>query len=378
MDTTTTTNIPAPEVFTIQELRFATATPGAPLPKGFIVSTVNTRSELFGLDKCIELLDTNISHQQQQQHFSPDQHHGQQPIFTHPMARKSQIFYMFAPSGYGLRTLVVNYCRENRLNLIYMGNQIGQYTPGTYAKLVQKALAMQPCVVLVDRLGEHWSHEKFGSVGSELFAYWNFAGLHVAEPPVKVWFVLTGHQPLPLQDPGFVQMIGEGYALVDNISVENCVQIIRTAYSDCLRFAGFQDDRPDLPTRYDTDSMLKEKQRRLENSQFHLKLNERLDYFEHISQRIHGGVCRMKGGYVLPSNLHLFVVRAFESSCKRVTAARFSNNNNNDNIDAADNGNNSMNTNAPTFDLSSDAILPTEEDFENSIRRVFPMADRKF
>ncbi len=312
--------------YRVKELRFSTASHDAALPNGF--KRLDTRHELFGLEPCIQLFDGALK---------------EFDIFgaiSNPMLRPRQFLYAFAPEGYGLRTLFVNLCRERRINMLYFGQPLcpSRYDPGTYAKLVQRAKALEPCVVLIDRLDNHWSHDGYPARGAELFAYWSHAEYDQQTPPARLWFVITGREPIQKQSTEFQARIGhEGFACVEFIDEENCAHILRRAYADCLLAAGVQDDRPPLLEGYESSSSIPDRQRRLEESVFQRALEEKKPYLKTVATRLFAARQRFSGDFVLPSSLHDLMHAALQLACRR----------------------------------SPISILPTEDDIENALSRTF-------
>jgi len=347
--------------YVIQEMFFSIASSDAKLPNGFECLDIN--HELFGLGKCRDLILDRACDATSSLSMAFANTPAAPPIFFNPLVRKKQAVYLFAPPGFGLRTLVVNLCRERHINLLYVGNPVlctENYIAGTYSTIVRRAAAMQPCIVLIDRLSEHWNDHYFGRVGYELFAFWAHAGYDICTPPLRVWFVLTGSEPIQKLSPIFQQQIGpNGFAFVDPIDREQTTYILRRAYADCIRACGIVDDRPP-PSLDDPVASIRYQERFLhERSKFQQLLNAKQPYLEHLAARIFESTQRQEHAYILPATLHVFMAMAFRCSCERFAAF----------------WQQQQQQSGMRIECTSEAILPIENDFETALKLTYPMAE---
>jgi hypothetical protein len=303
--------------YVVNEFMFQTASADAVLPIGF--SRHDTLRELFGLARCRLLLE---------QHTASPFTVAKQSLYAHPNLRPRQIFYFFAPHGYGLRTLVVNYAREKRLNLLAVsapmcaGTELHEtrYVPGTYASIIQRALQLEPCILLLDHMRDHWSEQRFSDVGQELFAYWHQAGLDTCLLPKRIFVVIIGIHPYQTCDLRLQSAVSPSMQSdIDALSPSDCGAILWRAYVDCMHAIAIPDDRPEPPGPFQTTQMIRDREERLRKSLFQRAIMARHSYLVNLADRLYYAASDNKS-FVAPSALHLLVAHAFGFSCRRVAA----------------------------------------------------------
>ena len=330
--------------YVVNEFMFQTASADAILPIGF--SRHDTQRELFGLARCRLLLE---------QHTASPFTVAKQSLYAHPNLRPRQIIYFFAPHGYGLRTLVVNYAREKRLNLLAVsapmcaGTELHEtrYVPGTYASIIQRALQLEPCILLLDHMRDHWSEQRFSDVGQELFVYWHQAGLDTCQLPKRIFVVIIGVHPYQTCDLRFQSAISPlMQSDIDALSPSDCGAILWRAYVDCMHAIAIPDDRPEPPGAFQTTQMIRDREERLHKSLFQRAIMARHPYLVNLADRLYYAAGDNKS-FVAPSALHLLVARAFGFSCRRIAAEEYAH---------------------PT---EPDAALPNENELEQAAANTF-------
>ena len=314
-------------------MHFASADPDGELPPGF--RKLDPRRELFGLGACALLLDENYEEFQAMQKASR----------LHAMARRPRQFLSLrAPEGCGLRTMVVNWCRERRVNLLYFGQPAypSRYDYGTYAKLVQRARAMEPCVVLIDRLDQHWSPAEYASRGAELDAYWRHCGYDRRSPYEPLWFVVSHSGPIA---EAFAATLDGCWAAAAALEAGECALILRRAYADCLLVVGIADDRPALPDgEYATEADYVRVEQKIAESAFHRALAAKEDLFRQLGELVYQSTFN-KAGFVHPQKLYSYMQDALATAWRRHSRSGAA--------------------------TTAEALLPTDEEIREAASRTF-------
>jgi hypothetical protein len=210
---------------------------------------LNTRVQLFGFENLRTVLGANV--------LGPERFPA---LFRGDMHRPCHFSHIFAPDGSGIRTFVTNWCRETSFNMLWMPRDPNdpdstRYDTGTYTQLLERALQMQPCVVLVDRLDGHWDapegrQEQYERSGAELFRAWHaHLERHAWKPPEQprppaVWFVISTQRYWASLAEGFKAATRDSWATMTAIAEHDYDVILRDAFAKAMRQKGFVDDRP--------------------------------------------------------------------------------------------------------------------------------------
>lgn len=291
--------------------------------------------QIFGLNLCRHLLDGHVG----APYETPNYYSGH-------LLRPNQIMYLFGPDGSGFRTLVTNYCRERRINVIIVtgGPPATAYDVGTYAALLDRAVAMQPCVVFIDRLDTHWSQQFYDRTGVELFSEWKRRGFQHCRPLTNVWFVISGTVPIDQLHQSFHQEVQSAWAVTEALENDQITLTMAQVYAQCLREVGFQDDRPSPPRRNEPSiQVLRQIAERMEQSRFQALLVSQKPLLEAIALRIGNGAQQSKR-FVIPRMMAEVVRQAFFRAIHRLQQR------------------------PPHDRVIDERVLPTQEDFVASVR----------
>jgi hypothetical protein len=259
--------------WSVQYLAFHRASPDAPLPSNY--ERLSVQSQLFGLQSCRQLLEQLIMVSPRFPQF-----------YSNPSIRPKQCMYLRGPEGCGLRTMVVNLCREWRINLLHVSVPVqrsaSNYRPGAFLQVLNQALERgEPTVLLLDRMDSHFLSHHFDLAGMELLSGWIQQELHTKTPPAPIWVVITGLVQLEEFAPAMSQFCST--AECGFLQPEELVQIMMHFYAMCLQYLGFQNDRPPIPEA-GTDMSHWEQQ--LQASQFHQLLTQRHEIFTRVVRSI--------------------------------------------------------------------------------------------
>jgi hypothetical protein len=355
--------------FIVHELHFYSASDSGRMPPSTDIETIPS-SQLVGLASCCELLHKHIP---DSTHLSPATYEeylrtqetassfGNTTVvaaaavsgsisngaLTIEMAqftrfknneRSPQFFYLFSHTGWGIRTMVANFCRERRLNFLSVGKTglyNGSHTQGFYTALLDRAVRMQPCVLLIDRIGdEQWAPGGFIRAGGELFDQWVVHKYNTCMPPVRVWVVIAGVSPIQHCDQSFQNQIAENWSYVkDFLNEDQIYAIVYRVYANFLVGFGAADDRP-APSQHGSAESYR---LALEASQFYRLLSSQEQLLRSLAQFIGhlpdqlrqshqtrgttdaAAVAAAAGFHIIPSHVATLVKHAFTLSSKRLS-----------------------------------------------------------
>lgn len=201
-------------------------------------------ADLYGLAPCIALLRSAMLVPRASPH-----------LFRGALEPRHFLHFSARP-GSGLRTLVDRACRAARINCCLVDGDV-ELPQGTFGRIVEHALARQPCCVFLDRLDGAWVPGAFGRFGAELFAAWKALGGSACDPlsvhapdadPTRdfaqAWFVASTQLELQTLDPNYFQRAVVS-ARAEPITGNEAHEVCRRALFHCLLSLGVRDDRPD-------------------------------------------------------------------------------------------------------------------------------------
>jgi SpoVK/Ycf46/Vps4 family AAA+-type ATPase len=318
----------------VTPLMFREASPDVKLTFGY--ERLSVRDELFGLDQCREILERQI--------LTAPKYPAH---YANPHTRPRQCSYLRGPDGCGLRTLVVNLCREWRVNLLHVNLPVqispSRYQPGAFAEILQQAMHLQPCVVLLDRMDSYFSLQHFDQTGSELFTAWVNRNLHQQiDPPASVWIVITGILFNTEMPQGLSYYVDS--AACQYLEPPQLVDVMKHQYAKWLLSSQIPDDRGPREALDDPHADHEAIQRRLEQSQFNQLLLAKDKVFRSVIQGAHerpwpNDVCRL-------------INEAFHLSTARITAQ--------------------MRSYPSAPPIQAMEALPTDEEITIAARRILP------
>jgi hypothetical protein len=262
---------------------------------------LNSEQEIFGMEDLRLLLRDNILIPR----MAPAYFQGAQMQPGHFMR-------VMAPPGAGLRSFCISWGRENHINVITLAQLIGQqtYRTGTYLELLQHAMRVQPCLVLLDRLEDHWSQELFQHAGAELIAAWQQLCEHLHPQVPAIYFVLSTQQALSAMHPQLLEYWIKQHHCTGNLLKPNEIHVIlRRAFTMWLCTIGMQDDRVRQPTN------LQQAQQQLAQS----SIEQQLERYRGMTEKVAAAMGR-QARLITPALLHNFVGWMFQSATKRFFA----------------------------------------------------------
>ncbi len=188
---------------------------------------------------------------------------GQTRVCADELTNNTHMLYHQSREGSGTRTLVDNLCRVHRLNLLRVYTRATRnidgvalsirYQTGGYARILERALELAPCVVLLDRLDTHFE-SMYGTTGHELMMAWDeLLESRRSESVPQVWFVFSSclslDQSLRFVENPFLRL--RNCASVSSpIKDVEAWQIMTQVYGESALAAGviLADDRPTYPS----------------------------------------------------------------------------------------------------------------------------------
>lgn len=276
-------------------------------PRTEEIPRLSTYNEIFGMSAIAAMFRDNIVLPRQSPSF-----------FTYQSMRPSHFMCATGVHGIGIRTFVCNFAREQNINCIVLAPlcSTADFVEGTYRALVQLAWNLRPCIVLLDRLEEHWTTAGFPSSGLELFGAWQM--LCAKENIPDIWFVISTlpEYSIAKKHPDLlVHYIRHCTASTVGLAPEEMVIVMRAAFATWIRVIGVIDDRPALPAPHLPAPSTQDSRRlseELANSHFHRILERYNELISQFVQRVVKSQNALSG-----HQIHNFVSYMFQAAYRR-------------------------------------------------------------
>lgn len=203
---------------------------GHPMPPE--TQILNPDTEIFGMDGLRRLLHEHILMPQLAPQF-----------FMAAGCQPGRFLRVQGPMGAGVRTFCINWGRVNRINIVTLAPMVGNkpYSPGTYRELMRLVVCMQPCLVLLDRMDDHWGSALFHQSGAELIQSWQWLleQQHPALP--SIWFLMSSDQPITAMHPQLLEhWVKHRFCNLSPLLPANVLPILLRAFGIWLHYVGMQ------------------------------------------------------------------------------------------------------------------------------------------
>lgn len=276
------------------------------------------------------------------------------------------MFWSYTPYGSGVFTLIDNFCRFHSINMLHVSTRAPRnndnicsnvaYEDGQYRDIMFQAIAMAPCILLIDRIDPHFSIE-YVCRGIQLVNTWDAIVEQSDGSIPKVWTVISSSASLASLYRFTINPFKRFHGWEtgrEPLSASECVNLMMQTTAAQITSANIQaDDRPNPPA-VETEEAQRAYREELQRSAFMRILGQQRSIVEPIGRALHSHVllCTPEDAptpyCVEPHWLHTAVVAAFRRASERYRSQRRS---------------------SPTTPTRS-ILLPTREDLLDAIHHI--------